>query len=205
MNLRVHANGQIRISAPHASSRYSIECFLQEKKEWIKKQQSRLQNRSSPLELQYKTGEQHYFSGELYTLIIHEGSEKKGIFTENQSIHCHLPVNASRDLTRAMLYAWYHDQMQAIVPGLIEKWRTIIPVPSVTYRLKIMKSLWGSCHPQKKVISLNLHLMKKPLICLEYVIVHELVHLLETGHNRRFYRFMDKFMPEWRTCKALLV
>jgi len=95
-------------------------------------------------------------------------------------------------------------QMQRMVPPLLEKWQAIIGVEVYQWRIRTMKSRWGSCNPSQKRISLNAHLMHYPLICLEYVLVHELVHLLEASHNQRFYVLMTRFMPEWKDHRAQL-
>ena len=96
------------------------------------------------------------------------------------------------------------QEMRALLPTLIQKWEVIIGVRVNEWHIRAMKTRWGTCHPLKKRICLNLHLMQKPLICLEYVIVHELVHLLEASHNQRFYALMTQFMPEWKEYKRLL-
>lgn len=98
----------------------------------------------------------------------------------------------------------HREQMRSLLPELIQKWETIIGVQINAWRIRIMKSRWGSCNPTQGRICLNLHLINYPLICLEYVIVHELVHILEPSHNKRFYALMTQFMPEWKQYKTLL-
>lgn len=98
----------------------------------------------------------------------------------------------------------HREQMKALLPPLFEKWEAIIGVKANEWGIKAMKTRWGSCNTVKKRIWLNLHLMHKPQICLEYVLVHELVHLLEPSHNKRFYALMTEFMPEWKAHRQLL-
>ena len=93
---------------------------------------------------------------------------------------------------------WYRKQLKEQLPQLIEKWEKIIGVKSNDWGIKQMKTKWGACNIKAKRIWLNLELAKKPTICLEYILVHELVHLLEKNHNQRFISLMDKFMPKWR-------
>lgn len=95
----------------------------------------------------------------------------------------------------------YRAQMHAIIPDLIRKWEPILGVTVHEWRSRAMKTRWGSCNTIKKRIWLNLHLMQKPLQCLEYVLVHEMVHLLEASHNRRFHQLMSQFMPQWKQYK----
>ena len=96
------------------------------------------------------------------------------------------------------------QQMKALLPPLFEKWEAIIGVKASEWGVKAMKTRWGSCNTVKKRIWMNIHLMHKPRICLEYVLVHELVHLLEPSHNQRFYALMTEFMPEWKAHQQLL-
>lgn len=105
--------------------------------------------------------------------------------------------------TKAMLKQ-YREQLYQLVPVLIMKWQTIIGVEAHSFGIRKMRTRWGSCHIQKKHITLNVSLAKKPLRCLEFIIVHELVHLLERYHNKRFYHLMDCFLPDWRSCEAVL-
>ena len=103
-----------------------------------------------------------------------------------------------------MLTAEHREQMKALLPPLFEKWEAIIGVKANAWGIKAMKTRWGSCNTVKKRIWMNLHLIHKPRICLEYVLVHELVHLLEASHNKRFYALMTEFMPEWKAHRQLL-
>jgi predicted metal-dependent hydrolase len=205
LNLRIYANGLINLSAPHAYPMASIQRYLQEKKTWINIQRQRLQAKpQSAKDQQYCSGEKHEFLGTLYNLIIHEDTKLKEVNLENQNMHCFVPFGATAIIKQQIIYTWYREQMLVLLPDMIAKWEKVINVQVGSYHIKLMKTLWGSCNPSKKRICLNLNLIKKPSICLEYVIVHELVHLLEASHNKRFYGFMNTFMPDWKTYKALL-
>lgn len=94
---------------------------------------------------------------------------------------------------------WYRKELKKLVPGLLDKWQKIVGVSASDWGVKLMKTKWGACNRKQKRIWLNLELAKKPLICLEYIIVHELVHLLERHHNDIFMQYMDSFMPQWKT------
>jgi hypothetical protein len=103
-----------------------------------------------------------------------------------------------------VLKEWYRNQLKKEIPALIEKWEKIIGVKSEDWGVRQMKTKWGACNIEAKRIWLNLELAKKPPICLEYIIAHELIHLLERNHNTRFVAYMDRFMPEWRLYRDIL-
>jgi predicted metal-dependent hydrolase len=105
---------------------------------------------------------------------------------------------AETEKREAVVSAWYRDQIKAAMLPLIAKWEPILGVKAENVYVRRMKTRWGSCTPRRRSIRLNSELAKKPRECLEYVVVHELVHLLEPSHNQKFVALMDKFMPQWR-------
>lgn len=203
INLRIDRLGQIKISIPLRCPLETVQQFLHTKKNWITTHQKRIQQ-LPPKPLTFETGEQHIFLGQAYHLKIHESAKNNRIELEGKHLCCYLKKPVSPENTRYLLSTWQRQQLQSLLPDLSHKWQTIIGVQAKEWRIRIMKTRWGSCNTHKKRICLNLHLIQYPLICLEYVIVHELVHLLEASHNQRFYAWMDQFMPEWRKYKNLL-
>jgi predicted metal-dependent hydrolase len=109
---------------------------------------------------------------------------------------------ADRKKKQAIVAEWYRQQLRNAVPPLIEKWEPLLGVRVERFSLQRMKTKWGSCNPAVRSIRLNTDLAKKPRECLEYLVVHEMVHLLEPTHNPRFVAIMDRFMPQWRFCRA---
>ncbi len=109
-----------------------------------------------------------------------------------------------RDERQVLLEDWYRRQLKKVIPDFISRWEPVLGVHVKEWRVRKMKTRWGSCNIQAQRIWLNLELAKKPLKCLEYIIVHEMNHLLERYHNTRFYRLMDSWMPDWRDYKELL-
>ena len=105
---------------------------------------------------------------------------------------------STREMRESLLYEWYREQFNPIISDLLVHWKPIVGVKISGWKVRRMKSRWGSCNIATAHISLNLELVRFPLRCLEYVIVHELVHLLERGHNARFYGFLNHFMPDWK-------
>ncbi len=120
------------------------------------------------------------------------------------SKHAWIRQHCERLQRQPVLPVWDQQAFYACVPDLIAHWQVIMEVQVAAWGIKAMKTRWGSCNPRAKRIWLNRHLIDKPKACLEYVLVHEMVHLLEASHNRRFYALMDHFLPEWRTCQSYL-
>ena len=202
---RIHPSGEVRVSAPMRLSLDVITRFLNEKRGWIEGHRTRLLARPVPQSLQLESGEFFYFLGERYTLWIDENDSIHQIDRYQNQLIMRIKPQTPLEQKQVFLNQWIRHQMQALLPQLIEKWEAVIGVHADEWRIKSMKTRWGSCHPLKKRICLNLRLMEKPVGCLESVIVHELVHLLEASHNARFYALMTQFMPEWRTYKCQLL
>jgi predicted metal-dependent hydrolase len=204
INLRIHRTGDVQVSVPLRLPLNSVYDFLSDKRQWIENHRRRLQMLTPEPPMLLETGELLSFLGQRYALKIHEGFVKQRIELAGEDLHFFTRQSATLEQKQRLLTHWYRDQMRYYLPTLFEKWEALIGVKATTYGIKIMKTRWGSCHPIKKRIWLNLRLIEKPLICLEYVIVHELIHLLEASHNKRFYALMDQYMPEWRRVKGLL-
>jgi len=152
----------------------------------------------------FHTGELHSFLGHSYPLMMHESVTQNGVFLAEHHILCYVPQNATSHLKKNLLHSWYREQMRLLLPQLIQKWEPIIGVQVHQWTIRAMTTRWGSCNVVLKKICLNLNLIQKPLQCLEYVLVHEMVHLLEASHNKRFYTLMTQFMPEWKVYKEQL-
>jgi predicted metal-dependent hydrolase len=204
INLRINAEGQVKVSAPIKCALPVIAHFLEEKKDWILAHQKRLLLKPKISQSDFSSGDLHLFLGKQYTLMVHEHSPQELIVLADDFLYCYLKASATHDKKRLLLQAWHRSQMKALVPDLLSKWEPIIGVKANQWGIKVMKTRWGSCNTIKKRIWLNLSLIHYPLGCLEYVLVHELVHLLEASHNRRFYALMSEFMPDWKVYKALL-
>ncbi len=204
INLRIKSSGEVSLSAPHKTSMKDILRFLQSKEVWIKTNRLRIQNCIKNKRLQLITGEYIPFLGAKYQLVVHESLQKEHIELIHQDIHLFIREHHSQAAKERLLRKWYFLQMQKHISLLIGKWQDIMGVSIHKVSIKLMRSIWGSCQAIKKHITLNLRLIEKPLECLEYVIVHELVHLFERGHNQRFYNLMTKYLPNWKEMKKLL-
>ncbi|MFS8541232.1 MAG: M48 family metallopeptidase, partial [Tissierellales bacterium] len=205
--LSVHPpDGRVKISAPYRMDIDSIRLFVISKISWIKRQQSKFKNQERQPEREYVSGESHYFLGQRYLLnVIYTNKRKQGVEVRNKKyIDLYVRENAPKHIRERIMIEWYRKQLKELIPPLIAKWEPIIGVKVKEFGVKRMKTCWGTCNPKAKRIWINLELAKKSPTCLEYVVVHEMVHLLERHHNERFKAYMDKFIPNWRAVKAEL-
>ena len=191
-------NGKVRIAAPEYMELDTIRVFAINKLEWIKKQQATFKNQVRETPREYIEKESHYFQGERYLLNVIEHDAKPKVLLNHNTIELYVRPNTTTKKRKSILDEWYRAEMKKIIPPLLKKWENIIGVKANDFGIKQMRTKWGSCNIISKRIWLNLELAKKPSICMEYILVHELVHLLERNHNDRFIRFMNEFMPKWR-------
>lgn len=206
MYLRVGVNGVVQISAPLSMPKKNIIDFAEKKKDWIiKKRENALKNPPEPL-LRYISGETHYLWGEKYTLKLISKDVSKSVICDNDEKIIYLPVNLTSTIKdrEKDLNEFYRAQIKGVIPNLLDKCVEIVGREPKEWRVKNMKTRWGTCNVNQKRIWLNLQLAKKDLICLEYVIIHELTHLYEANHGPRFKNYMDNFCPNWREIKDLL-
>ena len=205
LNLRIcPPDGKIRISAPLHVSQEKICKFAFSKLEWIRKQRTRMHNQVRPLPERFLENESHYFCGQAYPLKIIINNNSPFAELSDQQIILNLPPNAPTAKRRAVLNEWYRGELMRLIPPLINKWENFLNVSVTSFHIRSMKTRWGSCTPKTGRVRFNLELAKRSPECLEYIVVHELVHLLEASHNSRFKALMDKFYPDWRLCRKEL-
>ena len=190
-------DGKVRISAPFRVKNEVIYKFAYSKLDWIKKQRIRISNYTHE-SYQYINQETHYFRGRKYQLKIQENKENPVVQLLNDEIVLQVPEGADIETRRVALQNWYHLQLEILIPPLITKWESILNVSVKRFSIRSMKTRWGSCTPKTRNIRINLELIKWAPECLEYIVVHELVHLLEASHNKKFKTLMDKFYPKWK-------
>jgi len=191
-------NGKVKISAPARMDLDTIRVFTISKLKWIKKQQEAFRNQERETPREYLTKESHYFKGKRYLLKVIEHNAKPKVILKHSAIELYIRPNTTIEKRKQILDAWYRTEIKKIVPKMIDKWEKKIGVKSNEFGIKKMKTKWGTCNTKAKRIWLNLEIAKKPFECLEYIIVHELVHLLERSHNEKFVKYMNEFMPKWR-------
>jgi predicted metal-dependent hydrolase len=144
------------------------------------------------------SGESHYVLGRRYRLRVHEVDAPARVALRGiASLDLFVRPGTSAEQREAVLMRWHRDQLNDLIPPLLEKWQPIIGVQAADWGIKKMKTKWGTCTPTARRIWFNLELAKKPAMCLEYIAVHELVHLLERNHGERFVALMNRYLPRW--------
>jgi len=193
--------GRVRISAPNRMDLATIRVFAISKLSWIKKQQTRLRNQEREAQREFINRESHYFNGKRYLLKVTERDAAPKVVLKHNAIELYVRPETNAVKRKSIINEWYRRKLKETVPSLIEKWEKKMNVQVKEFGIKKMKTKWGTCNRQAKRIWLNLELAKKPAECLEYVVVHEMAHLLEKKHNDRFISLMSEFMPKWRFYK----
>jgi len=198
--------GRVRVAAPLAVDDEAVRLAVVGKLGWIKRQQAKFQAQPRQSERRMVSGESHYFLGQRYRLRVHE--------TSGTALHIALRGKTSMDLfvrpetsikrREQVLQDFYRAELKRLVPELLEKWQPKLGVEVRAWGIKRMKTKWGTCNIEAQRIWLNLELAKKPVQCLEYILVHELAHLHERHHNDRFIRLLDQHLPQWSQLRELL-
>lgn len=203
LHLSVHPpNGRVRISAPKRMSDEAIRIFAISKLDWVKKQRNKFQAQERQSERRFVSGESHYYQGVRYLLnVIFTTGKQKVEIRNNKYIDIYVCKDSTKEQREKIMNEWYRKQLKSQIPAIIKKWERKIGVEVDSWGVKLMKTKWGSCNPNAKRIWVNLELAKKNPRCLEYIIVHEMIHLLERHHNERFTAYMDRFLPNWRNIK----
>ncbi len=206
MHLSVYPpTGRVRIAAPLNIDDEAVKLFAISKFAWIKKNQRKFEKQERQSPRAFAERESHYFEGKRYLLrVTEQDAPPKVIIKTKSHIDLFVRPNTSIEQRQNILNEWYRKQLKCQIPMLIGKWEKIIGVTVDNWGVKQMKTKWGTCNIEQKRIWLNLELAKKPKCCLEYIIVHELLHLLERHHNEHFLGYLDKFMPKWKIYKEEL-
>lgn len=204
IRLSVHPpDGRVRLAVPKNMNDITIKNFAISKIPWIEKQKSKFYLQDKQQEYKYISGEKHLYLGNKCPLSIIKTSGKQYVeLKDEKNLNLYIKPNTTIEKREQLMNQWYREQLKSIIPDYVEKWEPIMGVKVEEFGVKLMKTRWGSCNIQAKRIWINLELAKKSPRCLEYIIVHEMVHLLERGHNAKFYAYMDRFLPNWKSIKA---
>ncbi len=200
LHLSVHPpEGRVRVSAPLLLDDDAVRLAVVSKIPWIRRHQKAFAEQPRQSQREMVTGESHYFMGRRYRLNVQEQPGPSRVSPNgNSELRMQVRPGSDRDDRERVLTEWYRGRMKSLLPDLIAEWQPVVGVEVADWGVKKMKTRWGSCNAQDRRVWLNLELAKKPPRCLEYVLVHEMVHLLERHHNERFRALMDRFMPQWR-------
>jgi predicted metal-dependent hydrolase len=191
-------DGRVRISAPLHLSKETIRLYAISKLPWIRNQQQKLRSQVRETPRVFLNKETHYFQGRKYLLRIIEQDAPPKVGVNGKHLDLYVRKNPTKKACQHTLNEWYRSELKTLIPAYIQKWEKKIPVKVSEFGVKHMRTKWGTCSIEARRIWLNLELAKKPLRCLEYILVHEMVHLLERRHNDRFKACLDKFLPQWR-------
>jgi len=197
-------SGKVRISAPKRMSLDTIRVFAISKLDWIKQQQTKLREQERETPRDYVDRESHYVWGKRYLLTVTESDRPPLIELKHSRMLLRVRPGMAEEKREALFEAWYRKQLRLAVPPLLARWQPLLGVEVQRWFVQRMKTKWGSCNHRAGTIRLNTELAKKPSECLEYIVVHELVHLLEPTHNARFIALMDRFMPKWQFYREVL-
>jgi predicted metal-dependent hydrolase len=191
-------NGRVRIAAPSRMSPDTVRVFAISRLGWIRQQQEKIlaQERETPRE--YLNRESHYLWGKRYLLDVVEENARPEVVLLHEKIILRVRPETDENRRQAIVEEWYRAQLKQAVMPLLAKWEPLIGVKVERLFVQKMKTKWGSCSPRSGNIRLNTDLAKKPHECLEYILVHEMVHLLEPSHNARFVSLMNRFVPKWQ-------
>jgi predicted metal-dependent hydrolase len=196
--------GRVRIAAPKRMTLDTIRIYAISKLSWIKKQQQKFQAQVREAPREFLTREGHYYLGSRYLLKVIEHDAAPAITVKHKTIEMRVRPNSDMQKRQILMDEWYRAQLKQLVPEIISKYEKVMGVAVEEFAIKRMKTKWGTCNREAKRIWLNLELAKKPFPCIEYIVVHEMVHLLERNHNDKFIAYMNRFLPEWKELKSEL-
>ncbi len=197
--------GRVRVAAPLRLDDDAVRLAVISRMGWIRRKRAEFEQQDRQSQREFVTGESHYFRGRRYRLKVIEHDGRPAVhLLNNTTLGLRIRPGDNRDAREAILHRWYRRQLRDQLPPLLAKWEGKIGVKVAEVRIKKMKTRWGSCNVEDRRIWVNLELAKKPAVCLAYILVHEIVHLIEPSHNDRFRDLMDTFMPQWHLHRDVL-
>ncbi len=198
-------DGRVRIATPERINDEAVRLFAISKIAWIKKQKQKIKEQERQSRREYVSGESHYFLGRKYLLKVkHHNAPARVEITGKTHINMYIREGSSKEQREKVMFEWYRQELKTLLPGLVNKWEKIIGLSINEWKVKWMRTKWGTCNIKSRRIWLNLELAKRPERCLEYIIVHEMIHLFERKHNQVFIGNMDKYLPQWRSIRKEL-
>ena len=192
-------DGRVRVAAPPHVDDVAVRLAVVTRLGWIRRRQAEFERQARQSRRELVTGESHYVDGRRYRLDVVERVGVPAVrLTDNTTLTLQVRPGAGRDARDAVLQRWYRRRLRRRLPGLLARWEPRVGARVAEARIRRMKTRWGTCNPDARRIWLNLELARKPPVCLEYVVVHEMVHLVERRHTDRFRALMDRLLPRWR-------
>jgi predicted metal-dependent hydrolase len=198
-------NGRVRVAAPLRVSDDAVRLAVIGKLGWIKRQQARFKAQARQSDREMVSGESHYYLGRRYRLrVVERNGPSRVVLRNRNTLELHMRGEYSAKKRAQVLLSWYRERLRELVPPLMAKWEAILDIRAAAFGIRKMKTKWGTCTVTARRIWLNLELAKKPGKCLEYIVVHELVHLIERHHNESFIALLDRYLPHWRHHRKIL-
>ncbi len=204
LHLSVHPPyGKVTVSSPEYFDLDKVKVYLTTKIGWIKREQKKISEQDREGVKLMLTRESHYFLGKRYLLKITE-AKRASVKIHHQIIELFSPTHYTLEQKVKQLENWYRKELTIVLGKLLFQHLSIMNLTIDNYSIRKMKTKWGSCNDKNSTLNFNIELIKKPVECIEYIVVHELVHLLERNHNKDFIILMDRYLPNWRTQKKIL-
>lgn len=202
ITLKVRPNGEAILTAPKAASDEHIKFIIKKRAKWIAKKRAFFASFKMPKK-EYVSGEDFKYLGRSYRLKVVQSKEER---VKLQRGYLELFVKDKNDLERKrnLVYGWYYEKATLYFFNILQEFNKIVKQDIKSVKIRQMKIRWGSCNPYKSYINLNIELIKKPKTCIEYVVFHELVHLLYPDHLKKFYDYLTLYMPDWQKRKEIL-
>jgi predicted metal-dependent hydrolase len=198
-------HGRVRVAAPLVVDDEAVRLAVIDKLGWIRRQKARFAEQARQSEREMVNGESHYFLGQRYRLHVHEHPAPARVAVRGITfLDLFVRPGTTPVQREALLLHWHREQLRELLPPLIEKWQSILGVEVAAWGIRKMKTRWGCCNTGACRVWFNLELARKPVQCLEYIVAHELTHLLERHHNDRFIALMDTHLPQWRQARETL-
>jgi predicted metal-dependent hydrolase len=201
-------NGRVRLAAPKDVNEKTLELYITSKIPWIRKQQRKFASIDRQTTRHYVNRESHYFLGKRYLLRVHEADHPyrypRVVCRTKTYIDLYIKEGYSTEQRAELMKEWYRGKLKDILLEFVPKWEAILNVKANQVKVQTMRTKWGSCNTENGNILFNIELAKKPIECIEYVVVHELLHLIERKHSDLFKAYLDKYVPNWQQTKAQL-
>lgn len=198
-------DGHVRVATPALVDDDAIRLFTIARLPWIRTQQRRFQKQERQSPREYVSGESHYFQGQRYRLRVTERPGPPEVQVRGKTVlHMGVPAGSTREQREVVMTEWYRGELKAMVPEIIERWSQILGVPAPKWRIKRMTRKWGSYSSRTHMIWLNLELSKVSIECLDYIVLHEIVHSIDRTHGEKFKRIMSSVLPDWRNIRNTL-
>ena len=202
ITLKVRPNGEAILTAPKSASDEHIKFIIKKRAKWIAQKRAFFASFKMPKK-EYVSGEDFKYLGRSYRLKVMQSKEE---CVKLQRGYLELFVKDKSDLERKrnLVYEWYHEKAMLYFFNILQEFNKIVKQDIKSVKIRQMKTRWGSCNPYKSYINLNIELIKKPKACIEYVVFHELAHLLYPDHSKKFYDYLSLYMPDWQKRKEIL-